>query len=570
MPYAPGIQDISGQLIAQGMSQAGAARARAIESLGESISGGIRQYQQNRIITQQAIGKFGQGLQNPEFKTYVTSILSDDPNAPQVSPAIKTAVKNAQKGNVDVYDAAMLSSIVDTFAKSKEQQSQDMLRQAQAAQLFAQGAQMQDEIRRRRALARMMDVPFYATDEEKAPMPVQAQTPQQAQAQAQRAPEAAPTPETQPAAAAPAMQTAPRPVAGPARDAAAAAARFIPTDLQGFTPAVAQAAQREAALEFLSTGKMGNRSLIAQRIAAEQRKQAGEERELTLAEGNALQEQFNAAEREKPIGVRRQMVVRASTRPGYVAPEIVMAEPSGLEKRALEAQNVADKLRLERISATITEDKKAAAGDRLYAPAVGKLQSLIAEDKIEGGALAEFKTNLMSFGRAFGINVDESKLADLQQARAYFGQNLIPLFINTKGATSDKDATLFANWNPQLALNNKANAEMLKVIQARIKLNRSLEQLGSQIDAEEITDKEYITKRAKLLRDYDDAIPDIDSFLSSVGAPPRNIAQNLGASAVSPQVTQTAVDRNVAKGGSAAAGLFEKLKRDAEARKGAR
>jgi hypothetical protein len=568
MPYAPGIQDISGQLIAQGMSQAGAARARAIESLGESISGGIRQYQQNRIITQQAIGKFGQGLQNPEFKTYVTSILSDDPNAPQVSPAIKTAVKNAQKGNVDVYDAAMLSSIVDTFAKSKEQQSQDMLRQAQAAQLFAQGAQMQDEIRRRRALARMMDVPFYATDEEKAPVPTQAQTPQQAQAQ--RAPEAAPTPETQPAAAAPAMQTAPRPVAGPARDAAAAAARFIPTDLQGFTPAVAQAAQREAALEFLSTGKMGNRSLIAQRIAAEQRKQAGEERELTLAEGNALQAQFNAAEREKPIGVRRQMVVRASTRPGYVAPEIVMAEPSALEKRALEAQNVADKLRLERISATITEDKKAAAGDRLYAPAVGKLQALIAEDKIEGGALTEFANNIRSFGSALGFKVDETQLADGQLARAYFGQLLIPLFINTKGATSDKDATLFASWNPQLAMNNKASAEMLKVIQAKIKLNRSLEQLGSQIDAEKITDKEYITERAKLLREYDDAIPDIDSFLSSVGAPPRKIAQNVGTSAVSPQVTQTAVDRNVAQGGSAAAGLFEKLKRDAEARKGAR
>jgi hypothetical protein len=568
MPYAPGVQDISGQLIAQGMSQAGAARARAIESLGESISGGIRQYQQNRIITQQAIGKFGQGLENPEFKTYITSILSDDPNAPQVSPAIKTAVKNAQKGNVDVYDAAMLSSIVDTFAKSKEQQSQDMLRKAQAANLFAQSAQMQDEIRRRQALARMMDVPFYATDQEKAPMPVQAQTPREAQAQ--RAPEAGAAPETQPAAAAPGMQPAPGQVTGPARDAAAAAARFIPTDLQGFTPAVAQAAQREAALEFLSTGKMGNRSLIAQRIAAEQRKQAGEERELTLAEGNALQEQFNAAEREKPIGVRRQMVVRASTRPGYVAPEIVMAEPSALEKRAIEAQNVGDKLRLERISATITEDKKAAAGDRLYAPAVGKLQSLIAEDKIEGGALTEFANNIRSFGSALGFKVDETQLADGQLARAYFGQLLIPLFINTKGATSDKDATLFASWNPQLAMNNKASAEMLKVIQAKIKLNRSLEQLGSQIDAEKITDKEYITERAKLLREYDDAIPDIDSFLSSVGAPPRNIAQNLGPAAVNPQVTQAAVDRNVAQGGSTAAGLHEKLLRDAQARKGAR
>ena len=568
MPYAPGVQDISGQLIAQGMSQAGAARARAIESLGESISGGIRQYQQNRIITQQAIGKFGQGLENPEFKTYITSILSDDPNAPQVSPAIKTAVKNAQKGNVDVYDAAMLSSIVDTFAKSKEQQSQDMLRKAQAANLFAQSAQMQDEIRRRQALARMMDVPFYATDQEKAPMPVQAQTPREAQAQ--RAPEAGAAPETQPAAAAPGMQPAPGQVTGPARDAAAAAARFIPTDLQGFTPAVAQAAQREAALEFLSTGKMGNRSLIAQRIAAEQRKQAGEERELTLAEGNALQEQFNAAEREKPVGVRRQMIVRASTRPGYVAPEIVMAEPSALEKRAIEAQNVGDKLRLERISLTITEDKKAAAGDRLYAPAVGKLQSLIAEDKIEGGALTEFANNIRSFGSALGFKVDENQLADGQLARSYFGQLLIPLFINTKGATSDKDATLFASWNPQLAMNNKASAEMLKVIQAKIKLNRSLEQLGSQIDAEKITDKEYITERAKLLREYDDAIPDIDSFLSSVGAPPRNIAQNLGPAAVSPQVTKAAVDRNVAQGGSAAAGLHEKLLRDAQARKGAR
>ena len=68
MPYAPGIQDISGQLIAQGMSQAGAARARAIESLGESIAGGMKQYQQNQIFTNQALGKFGIAMQDPTFK----------------------------------------------------------------------------------------------------------------------------------------------------------------------------------------------------------------------------------------------------------------------------------------------------------------------------------------------------------------------------------------------------------------------------------------------------------------------------------------------------------------------
>jgi hypothetical protein len=473
-------------------------------------------------------------------------------------------------------------------AKQAEIDSQNKLRDAQIGQFLAETAKTQEETARRAALAKFYGLdagrpaaaaPAVSAGAAPAEMPPAAPMPT-AQAVAPVTPEqpAMPAPsmaaagrEPMPALGGPAPAATPPQLSGPMQAAATNAAKFtVSPDLQGFTPDVARAAENEARLEFLSTGKMANRTLIAQRIASERRKLAGEEREMTLDEGNDLQEKFNAAEREKPIGVRRQMVIRSSNRPGYVAPEIVMAEPSPLEKSAMEAKNVGDKLRLERISATITEDKKAAAGDRLYAPAVGKLQSLIAEDKIEGGALADLKTNVMSFGRALGINVNESELADLQQARSYFGQILIPLFINTKGATSDRDATLFASWNPQLALNNKANAEMLKVIQARIKLNRALEELGSKIDAEEITDKQYITQRSKLLREYDDAIPDVDSFLSSVGAPPRNIAQNLGPAAVSPQVTQATVDRNVAQGGSAAAGLFEKLKRDAEARKGAR
>ena len=96
MPYAPGIQDISGQLIAQGMSQAGAARARAIESIGESIVGGIKNYQQNQIITNQALGKFGTAVYNdPQFKSYVQSIVQDDPNAPQVPDRKSTRLNSS-------------------------------------------------------------------------------------------------------------------------------------------------------------------------------------------------------------------------------------------------------------------------------------------------------------------------------------------------------------------------------------------------------------------------------------------------------------------------------------------
>lgn len=102
MPYNPGIQDISGQLIAQGMSQANAARAQAIQSIGESISGaittGFKQYQQNQFLTKQAMGKFGGQLQDPNFKKYVSDVLSGDPNAPTVPEPLKKAPPERPEG----------------------------------------------------------------------------------------------------------------------------------------------------------------------------------------------------------------------------------------------------------------------------------------------------------------------------------------------------------------------------------------------------------------------------------------------------------------------------------------
>lgn len=133
MPYNPQIQDISGQLIAQGMSQASAARARAIESIGQSITGGIKQYQQNQFLTKQAMGKFGGQLQDPNFKKYVSDVLSEDPNAPKVPEPIKKALQNAEKGQVDLYDAALLGNMVDAYQDNLKGQ----LLRAQAEQAKA-------------------------------------------------------------------------------------------------------------------------------------------------------------------------------------------------------------------------------------------------------------------------------------------------------------------------------------------------------------------------------------------------------------------------------------------------
>ena len=141
MPYNPGIQDISGQLIAQGQSQANAARARAIESLGQSfaqfagtLTTGMKQYQQNQFMTKQAMGKFGAQLEDPNFKKYVSSVLAEDPNAPVVPEPLKKAFKNAQKGDVDVFDAALLGSFADSYQDNlKGQLLRAQVAQAEAA-----------------------------------------------------------------------------------------------------------------------------------------------------------------------------------------------------------------------------------------------------------------------------------------------------------------------------------------------------------------------------------------------------------------------------------------------------
>jgi len=495
MPYAPGIQDISGQLIAQGMSQAGAARARAIESIGESIAGGMRQYQQNQLFTNQALGKFGSGLQDPTFKQYVQQIVNDDPNAPQVPEALKKAFKNAQAGKVDIYDAALLGSAAESY-------QQDRMKKAQAALVMAQTEDLRAEQARRRAVAQMLGLPDGSMGGE-----VPAGAP---------APALMAAPAAEMLAQAPA---APRPAMAPAAGVQAA--------LGAFDPSIADAAKREAALKFLTTGQYNDPSLIAQRLAAEQRKQAAEEREMSLDEAKAQSAAFNAAQREVPVGQRQVAEVSPTTRPGYYALNIKAAEPTPLERQQMEAGTQAEKDRIARIGNTITEDQKVATADRLIAPAVGGLSRLLSEGKLDGDALEPLRMNIRSFAKGLNLPVDETRLAEGQQAVTYFGQLVLPMFAQTKGAISDKETALFQSWSPQLALSAKANAELLNVIDRRIKLGRKLEELGNEVNAGDLKPEQYVRQRSKLLAEYDASIPTVDQFRSNVGAAPQTVAEGL-------------------------------------------
>jgi hypothetical protein len=129
MPYAPGVQDISGQLRAQGIAQAGQAWSQAIGSIGKDLGDAFQTYKQNQFITNQALGKFAGATQSdPSMLRFLESGGADqeDPNAPKanVSPELLKAYSNAKAGKIGLNDAAVLSAFSDSWQKNKMEQVQ--------------------------------------------------------------------------------------------------------------------------------------------------------------------------------------------------------------------------------------------------------------------------------------------------------------------------------------------------------------------------------------------------------------------------------------------------------------
>lgn len=160
MPYAPGIQDISGQLTAQGINQAAQAYAQKVGSISNAVTGFMQTYQQNQMMTSQAMGKFQGALRSdPALQKYIQDAASDDPNTPKLSPELQKAIDNAKAGKVDLYDSAVLSNFVDTWATNRQQMAKSNLEAAQAARLTqeTQAAQA-DRARQEQALLTMQNL----------------------------------------------------------------------------------------------------------------------------------------------------------------------------------------------------------------------------------------------------------------------------------------------------------------------------------------------------------------------------------------------------------------------------
>jgi hypothetical protein len=142
MPYAPGIQDISGQLLGEGMTRASNIKAQARADFGRSIAdtliGGIKQYQQNENFTTQSLAKFTERMQDPQFKQYVDNILADESNKMGVPESVKTAFRNAQTGKLKPNEASTLATIAQDYSERKKSAEESEFRKMQTALAYAQ------------------------------------------------------------------------------------------------------------------------------------------------------------------------------------------------------------------------------------------------------------------------------------------------------------------------------------------------------------------------------------------------------------------------------------------------
>ena len=122
MPYAPTVNDNSGQIMAQG-----------IQNFGQSLAQGLQDYQKNKIHNQALQGE-NEGIinaltTNPDLAKYL----------PQDSQ--KLLEKKLKAGGLSLADSAKLNGYLTAGVKTYQMDTQMKLQQAQAQEMQAQAAQ---------------------------------------------------------------------------------------------------------------------------------------------------------------------------------------------------------------------------------------------------------------------------------------------------------------------------------------------------------------------------------------------------------------------------------------------
>ncbi len=175
-----------------------------------------------------------------------------------------------------------------------------------------------------------------------------------------------------------------------------------------------------------------------------------------------------------------------------------------------------EKGRSELFLGQVKQDMERGDAARKVLPSVNRLQQLLESGNVETGTLAKMGNDVRALGKALNMSVDESKLADFQEAQAYAGRFFLDSVVLMKGAVSDKETTILQSLGPEPGKDTETNKRLVKMTKDRLDLDQRLESLARQWRSRKISEGELEDKREKLIQDYDAKIDKL--FPAAVGA----------------------------------------------------
>lgn len=494
MPYAPGITDISGQILAQGMVE----RSRGISA---GIENFIKGYEQNQMLKKQAMSTFaGAAAADPDLLKFLNEAQQADiqgtPGGQKVPPEVLKAYARAQKGDLDLYDASILGNFAGTYQKTKSEAQQRQLQAAQLAQAQAQANRLTQETEE----AKKSQEYFQNLMAGNQPQ-MQAAAPAQQMGQQPAVPAAVPYYLARPGAPAPAQP--PMQAIQAVQAAQGQPDQGAPTERDAAIKLFAATGRRPTPAQVVSELRVMNQE-YRKNVGAEQAFRTPQQASVAANQLNATLPRGTVATIDQGTdGLYRIKTVASSTE--------------------LPEQSTARQEEEQRIKATgkmAEADVASGASARKIAVPVLRLSKLVSEEGLQTGQLEEFKLAARGIGKAVGLPIDENKLAQGNEALAYMGQLLLPVYAEQKGAISNKEQALYQSMTPSMQKDPQANARLLKVIAARIETDRKLEQNAAAFNAGDINSREFQKARQRILNAFDDSIPDLADLEKKVAAVP--------------------------------------------------
>ena len=111
--------------------------------------------------------------------------------------------------------------------------------------------------------------------------------------------------------------------------------------------------------------------------------------------------------------------------------------------------------------------------------------------RVESGALTDFKTDFMRLGNSFGMSFDVEKIANVEAMRAKGMEFILDIISGTKGAISEKEMDAFEAASPSVGNTQLGNKQILDLAEAsaeRLKMAHEAARTAYRVEGASVVD----------------------------------------------------------------------------------